>query len=363
MRRRVGLRPPPASGCAIESRRVDRLLHFRSRIRPRVTRRRDHQSPSARAALRSSSARPSARIFSRARSPCPTRFAPGICDTGIVQTSSITHDDDATVVAAAAFYQDFAGARGSRSRVRSPSDDVTIVVRRHSAARVRSRRASRRAVASRSATSPGTGSTTRIRDFRPAPDGRSTSCATAYRRADAGARVAVRDRIRGLSARDEDSARRPPPGERPRPRRACTSACPPDGRVALLSFGGYGLPSLDLASVDCRHDWTIVTTDRVTAHGGAVPAHVRAVVEQRVPDERIPLRRSRRGGRCRHDQARIRDSRRVRRRRARRSCTRRAARFANMTCSSARCRASCDPCSSVRRICSPAAGAPRSNVC
>jgi hypothetical protein len=36
---------------------------------------------------------------------------------------------------------------------------------------------------------------------------------------------------------------------------------PATGRVALLSFGGYGLPQLDLASVDCRDDWTIATTD------------------------------------------------------------------------------------------------------
>jgi hypothetical protein len=40
---------------------------------------------------------------------------------------------------------------------------------------------------------------------------------------------------------------------------------PASGRVALLSFGGYGLPSLDLAAVDCLDDWTIVTTDRTGA--------------------------------------------------------------------------------------------------
>src|SRR5438874_2210671 len=34
-------------------------------------------------------------------------------------------------------------------------------------------------------------------------------------------------------------------------------------RVALLSFGGFGLPSLDLAAVDCRGDWTVVTLDTV----------------------------------------------------------------------------------------------------
>jgi hypothetical protein len=40
---------------------------------------------------------------------------------------------------------------------------------------------------------------------------------------------------------------------------------PARGRVVLLSFGGYGMPALNLARADCRPDWTIVTTDRTTA--------------------------------------------------------------------------------------------------
>jgi hypothetical protein len=39
---------------------------------------------------------------------------------------------------------------------------------------------------------------------------------------------------------------------------------PPDRPAALLSFGGYGLPTLDLATLDCFDRWTIVTTDRIT---------------------------------------------------------------------------------------------------
>ena len=37
---------------------------------------------------------------------------------------------------------------------------------------------------------------------------------------------------------------------------------PEDRPLALLSFGGFGLPSLDLGAVDCVRDWTIVTLDR-----------------------------------------------------------------------------------------------------
>ena len=36
-----------------------------------------------------------------------------------------------------------------------------------------------------------------------------------------------------------------------------------DRRAVLLSFGGYGLPGIDVAHADCFDEWTIVTTDRV----------------------------------------------------------------------------------------------------
>ena len=45
--------------------------------------------------------------------------------------------------------------------------------------------------------------------------------------------------------------------------RARTSGCRSDRPVALLSFGGYGLPARwTSAALDCLDDWTIVTTDR-----------------------------------------------------------------------------------------------------
>jgi L-arabinokinase len=40
---------------------------------------------------------------------------------------------------------------------------------------------------------------------------------------------------------------------------------PLDRRVALLSFGGYGMPSLDLSRLDCLREWTIAATDRSAA--------------------------------------------------------------------------------------------------
>jgi L-arabinokinase len=48
----------------------------------------------------------------------------------------------------------------------------------------------------------------------------------------------------------------------------------------LLSFGGYGLPDLDLRSLDCLDRWTVVTTDRITPAPTALPREVVYVVEE-----------------------------------------------------------------------------------
>jgi hypothetical protein len=37
-----------------------------------------------------------------------------------------------------------------------------------------------------------------------------------------------------------------------------------DRKVALLSFGGYGLQRLDVGALDCLDDWTVLLTDRIT---------------------------------------------------------------------------------------------------
>ncbi len=50
--------------------------------------------------------------------------------------------------------------------------------------------------------------------------------------------------------------------------------------VALLSFGGYGLPRLDISLLDCLADWTILLTDRITEGGAQPPEHVRFISEE-----------------------------------------------------------------------------------
>jgi L-arabinokinase len=59
-------------------------------------------------------------------------------------------------------------------------------------------------------------------------------------------------------------------------------AIPDDRPAVLLSFGGYGLPSLDLGCLDCLGDWTIVTTDRVTPPDRAARRSIVYVTEDRL---------------------------------------------------------------------------------
>jgi len=49
--------------------------------------------------------------------------------------------------------------------------------------------------------------------------------------------------------------------------------------AVLLSFGGYGLPHLDLTTLDCLDGWTVITTDRIAAPTNALPPAVRLISE------------------------------------------------------------------------------------
>jgi hypothetical protein len=206
----------------------------------------------------------------------PYTLRAGICDTGIVQTSSITHDDAATVAAAAAFYPDLA-ARAEREAAALAGDHVTLVL--GDIPPLAFEVAARLSVPSLALgnftwdwiyeTHPG---------FAAGAGWTLDVMRAAYRKATLalelpfGTGFDVFPHVKSI----------PLVARRPTQSRRATRAhfgLPAGGRVALLSFGGYGLPSVDLASVDCRDEWTVVTTDRVTSGTSAVPAHVRVVVE------------------------------------------------------------------------------------
>lgn len=53
----------------------------------------------------------------------------------------------------------------------------------------------------------------------------------------------------------------------------------PKRRVALLSFGGYGLQRLAVEALDCLADWTVLLTDRITSLGDHPPEQVRLIPE------------------------------------------------------------------------------------
>jgi L-arabinokinase len=54
---------------------------------------------------------------------------------------------------------------------------------------------------------------------------------------------------------------------------------PENRRIALLSFGGYGLSELDLSRADCADEWDLVVTDRSVSTATASRPYVHALSE------------------------------------------------------------------------------------
>jgi UDP:flavonoid glycosyltransferase YjiC (YdhE family) len=48
----------------------------------------------------------------------------------------------------------------------------------------------------------------------------------------------------------------------------------PSRKVALLSFGGYGLQRLDIAGLDCLDEWMVLLTDRIASAAPVSPSVV-----------------------------------------------------------------------------------------
>ena len=202
----------------------------------------------------------------------PYELLSGPCDTGVVQTTSVNHDDRATVDAAVEFYGEF------KARVDA---EVALLAPRHVAlvvgdiAPLAFEVASRLGVPSVALanftwdwiyeTHPG---------FVPEHSWVIERIRAAYRKATVALQLPFSD---GFSVFPR-VRRIPLVARRPTKSRAETRAhlgLDPDRHVVLLSFGGYGMPELDLDAVDCRDDWTIVTTDRTSPGQRAGAPHVR----------------------------------------------------------------------------------------
>ncbi len=201
----------------------------------------------------------------------PYDLLPGECDTGIVQVTSIENDDRATVAAAAAFYRDFP-ARVEAEVAALTGRPVELIV--GDIAPLAFEVAARLGV-------PGVALANFTWDwiyethpgFLPDGEGALALIRAAYRKATHALRLPFSD---GFGIFDAVTpvpliARRPT-AARDETRRQL--GWPIDAKIALASFGGYGLPRLDLERLDCAGGWTIVTTDRVSPNPAALPAHV-----------------------------------------------------------------------------------------
>jgi hypothetical protein len=210
----------------------------------------------------------------------PYELRPGPCDTGIVQTNSVTHDDAATVREALAFHETLPARVATEVREVS-GERVSLVV------------GDIPPLAFEVAGELGVPSIAIanftwdwIYETHPGFD-RAPWLLALMRRAYTKATLALELPFSGgfdvfpnvralpliarLATRTREASRD-------------HFQLPHDRPVALLSFGGYGLPSLDVGAVDCLDSWTVVTTDRIAPRSAALPRAVVPLEERRFLD-------------------------------------------------------------------------------
>lgn len=193
----------------------------------------------------------------------PYELRPGICDTGLRQTSSVTQDDQATFVAAREFYATF------DERVRAEAaalalDQPGVVVCDISPLGLA-------VAAALGVPSVFIGNFTWdwVYETQPAFAGGAEMLGT-IRRAHALSTLTLK---LPLSPSFDGSGlanitASPLIARRSTLARGQTRqlfGLPADRKLALLSFGGYGLSELPLTDVDCVADWDLVVTDRSVA--------------------------------------------------------------------------------------------------
>ena len=189
----------------------------------------------------------------------PYELRPGPCDTGIVQSSSVTHDDAASVREALAFYSTFDDRIASEA-VALAHDEVALIVGDIPplAFEVADRlRVPGVAIGNFSWTWIYEGSRVFMRD--------AAVLLPRLRQAYARTTLALELPFAGGFDVFPRVRRIPLVARRPtRDRRSTRThfGLPLHRPVALLSFGGYGLGSLDVGRLDCLDSWSIATTDR-----------------------------------------------------------------------------------------------------
>jgi L-arabinokinase len=191
----------------------------------------------------------------------PYTLIAGPCDPGIVQRDSVTHDDDASIDAIRTFYDAFP-AHVDAEVARLAADSVAAIV--GDIPPLAFATAARLGVPSLAIANF---TWDWIYEVMPGFTRRAPEALGVIREA---YRLATQALALPLSSGFEIFPHRgtlPLVARHASLSRSATRrqlGLPLEGRVALLSFGGYGLPSLGVTAIDLD-GWTIVTTDRTRA--------------------------------------------------------------------------------------------------
>ncbi len=206
----------------------------------------------------------------------PYDLQPGACDSGIVQSSSVTHDDEASVRAAVEFFSGWEARLTHEIEWLKAARPALIVGDIPPLAFEVAARLGVPSVAISNFTWDW------IYETHPGMVDAAPWLLRLIRQAYAKATLALELPFSGGFEVFPNRRHLPLVARRPtQPRRETRAyfGLPEDRPAVLLSFGGYGLPELDLHTLDCLDTWTVVTTDRITPASRPLPAGVTYVVE------------------------------------------------------------------------------------
>jgi L-arabinokinase len=206
----------------------------------------------------------------------PYELRPGPCDSGIVQSSSVTHDDEETVQSAIEYFGGWTSRVEAEVRDLGDTRPAVLVGDIPPVAFEVGVRVGAPSIAISNFTWDW------IYETHPGMTDAAPWLLPLIREAYGNASLALELPFSGGFEVFPRRQSLPLVARQPTRTRADTRAhfgLPPDRPAVLLSFGGYGLPELDLREVDCRDGWTVVTTDRITPQGPPVPEGVAYVVE------------------------------------------------------------------------------------